>query len=220
MTNLSGIGMTSQRTRERMVTRLMDQGIQNIAVLECMRTLPRHIFLDEALAHKSYEDVSLPIGLGQTLSQPYIVARMTELLLQKPDIKRVLEIGTGSGYQTSVLAKIVPLVYSVERLEQLQNKARGKFRQLGFNNIYLKIADGGFGWQSQGPFDAIMVTCAPNEIPQELVDQLSPEGGRMIIPVGDEKQDLWLVENQNGNITKRVIEPAFFVPLKQGVKRI
>lgn len=217
--NLAGIGMTSQRTRDRLVQRLFDQGIKNIEVLEVMRTTPRHIFLDEALAHRAYEDAALPIGHQQTLSQPYTVARMTELLLAGGPLKRVLEVGTGSGYQTTVLAQLVERVYSVERIRPLQDKARERLRLLGVNNVHLKHADGGFGWAEKGPFDGILSTAAPEQVPEELIGQLN-EGGRLVIPVGDNRsQNLVLVEKHDNEIHRRVVEPAFFVPLQPGLIR-
>lgn len=217
--NLTGIGMTSQRTRDRLVQRLMDKGISDYNVLEVMRTTPRHIFLDEALAHRAYEDDALPIGYNQTLSQPYTVARMTELLLAKGPMKRVLEVGTGSGFQTTVLAQLVDVVYSVERIKPLQDKARERLRLLGLRNVHFKHADGGFGWNDKGPYDGILSAAAPQEIPEELVDQLK-EGGRLIIPVGDNaSQEMRLVEKTSTGVSTTTIEPAMFVPLKSGVIR-
>lgn len=215
--NLAGIGMTSQRTRDRLVQRLMEQGISNIDVLEVMRTTPRHIFLDEALSHRAYEDSALPIGYQQTLSQPYIVARMTELLLSAGPLKRVLEVGTGSGFQTTVLAQLVDVVYSVERIKPLQEKARERLQLLGARNVHLKHADGGFGWPQKGPFDGIISTAAPQQLPQELIEQLAP-GGRLVIPVGnDSQQELVLVTNVDNQIQVTVVEPVFFVPLQPGL---
>ena len=217
--NFAGIGMTSQRTRDRLVQRLFEQGIKNIDVLEIMRTTPRHIFLDEALAHRAYEDAALPIGYQQTLSQPYTVARMTELLLAAGPLKRVLEVGTGSGFQTTVLAQLVERVYSVERIKPLQDKARERLNMLGVRNVHLKHADGGFGWPDKGPFDGIISTAAPAAVPDDLVEQLD-EGGRLVIPVGDNReQNLVLVEKRDGEVIRRVVEPAFFVPLKSGLIR-
>lgn len=217
--NLAGIGMTSQRTRDRLVQRLFEQGIKNIDVLEVMRTTPRHIFLDEALAHRAYEDAALPIGFQQTLSQPYTVARMTELLLGAGPRKRVLEVGTGSGFQTTVLAQLVERVYSVERIKPLQDKARERLHTLGARNVHLKHADGGFGWPEKGPFDGILSTAAPEQVPEELIEQLD-DGGRLVIPVGDSlSQNLVLVEKHGSEITRQVVEPAFFVPLRPGVVR-
>lgn len=215
--NLAGIGMTSQRTRDRLVQRLSEQGIRNVSVLDVMRTTPRHIFLDEALAHRAYEDDALPIGFQQTLSQPYTVARMTELLLAGGPLKRVLEVGTGSGFQTTVLAQLVDRVYSVERIKPLQEKARQRLRLLGATNVHLKHADGGFGWPDKGPFDGIISTAAPEALPAELVDQLAV-GGRLVIPVGDSRtQQLTVVEKTETDVLTRIVEPAFFVPLRSGV---
>lgn len=217
--NLTGVGMTSQRTRDRLIQRLSDQGISNIEVLDVMRITPRHIFLDEALAHRAYEDSSLPIGFQQTLSQPYTVARMTELLLAAGPLKRVLEVGTGSGFQTTVLAQLVDRVYSVERIKPLQEKARQRLSLLGVRNVHLKHADGGFGWPEKGPFDGIISTAAPEQVPQELIDQLAV-GGRLVIPVGDnQSQQLMLLEKTEDELMREVIEPVFFVPLKSGVIR-
>ncbi|MEQ8803079.1 MAG: protein-L-isoaspartate(D-aspartate) O-methyltransferase, partial [Haliea sp.] len=163
--DLNGIGMTSQRTRERLVQRLVEQGIGSQRVLDVMRTTPRHLFLDEAMAHRAYEDTSLPIGFQQTLSQPYIVARMTELLLEQGPRSRVLEVGTGSGYQTAVLAQLVEQVWSVERIKPLLDKARQRLRQLKLRNVTLRHADGSMGWEDAGPFDGILSTAAPERIP-------------------------------------------------------
>lgn len=217
--NLAGVGMTSQRTRDRLARRLKDQGVSNQQVLDVMRTTPRHIFLDEALAHRAYEDDALPIGFQQTLSQPYTVARMTELLLAAGSLSRVLEVGTGSGYQTTVLAQLVERVYSVERIKPLQAKARERLRLLGARNVHLKHADGGFGWPEKGPFDGIISTAAPEQVPEELVEQLAV-GGRLVIPVGDNRsQQLTLVEKTEERVITTVVEPAFFVPLKSGLIR-
>jgi protein-L-isoaspartate(D-aspartate) O-methyltransferase len=217
--NLAGIGMTSQRTRDRLIQRLMEQGITDHSVLDVMRITPRHIFLDEALAHRAYEDTALPIGHNQTLSQPYTVARMTELLLAKGPMKRVLEVGTGSGFQTTVLAQLVDVVYSVERIKPLQDKARERLRLLGLRNVHFKHADGGFGWNDKGPYDGILSAAAPQEIPEELVDQLK-EGGRLIIPVGDSaSQEMRLVEKTSTGINTETVEPAMFVPLQSGLIR-
>jgi protein-L-isoaspartate(D-aspartate) O-methyltransferase len=211
--------MTSQRTRDRLIQRLMDQGITDYKVLDVIRVTPRHIFLDEALSHRAYEDSALPIGFNQTLSQPYTVARMTELLLAKGPMKRVLEVGTGSGYQTTVLAQLVDVVYSVERIKPLQDKARERLRLLGLRNVHFKHADGGFGWNDKGPYDGILSAAAPEQVPEELIDQLK-EGGRLVIPVGDSaSQEMRLTEKPSTGITSSTIEPAMFVPLKSGVIR-
>lgn len=217
--NLAGIGMTSQRTRDRLIQRLMEKGINDLNVLEVMRVTPRHLFLDEALAHRAYEDTALPIGYNQTLSQPYIVARMTELLLANGPMKRVLEVGTGSGFQTTVLAQLVDVVYSVERIKPLQDKAKERLRLLGLRNVHLKHADGGFGWNDKGPYDGILSAAAPQQIPEELVDQLK-EGGRLVIPVGNsDSQEMRLVEKTSTGIQVQIVESVMFVPLQSGLVR-
>jgi protein-L-isoaspartate(D-aspartate) O-methyltransferase len=214
---LKGIGFTSQRTRNRMVERLVQQGITDGRVLEALRHLPRHLFLDEALAHRAYEDTALPIGLGQTLSQPYIVARMTELLLEVQP-RKVLEIGTGSGFQCALLACLVPEVWSVERLDPLLQKARQRLRDLQLHNARVKHADGNFGLPDLAPFGAILVTAAPRELPAGLLEQLA-EGGRLILPVGDQEQMLSLFDKKGGRILRRDIEPVRFVPLLPGAEK-
>ena len=216
--DLNGIGMTSQRTRERLIQRLVDQGIDNQQVLDVIRTTPRHLFLDEAMAHRAYEDVALPIGFQQTLSQPYIVARMTELLLEGGAPERVLEIGTGSGYQTAILAQLVDEVYSVERIKPLQQKARQRIRQLKLRNVQMNHADGGMGWAERGPFDGILAAAAPESIPQELLQQLAP-GGRLVIPVGGETQHLHVVDYTHEGFETTVVEAVYFVPLRPGTVR-
>ncbi len=214
-----GIGMTSMRTRNRLIDRLKEEGIKSRAVLEVMRHTPRHIFVEEALASRAYEDTALPIGLGQTISQPYIVARMTELLLEDGPLKSVLEVGTGSGYQTAILAQMVGRVYSVERIEPLLGQARGRMREMGLNNIRLKLSDGGMGWPEYAPYDGIMVTAAPAGIPLALVDQLQ-EGGRMVLPVGsDREQVLVKVTKTTDGYEKEILEQVIFVPLMGGVQR-
>ena len=215
---MAGIGMTSQRTRNRLVQRLRDNGIENEKVLQVIASTPRHIFIDEALAHRAYEDTALPIGHGQTISQPYIVAKMTELLLTNGPLNKVLEIGTGSGYQTSVLAPLVDKLYSVERIEPLLKKARQRLRTLKLNNVSLKLSDGTWGWPECGPYDAILAAAAPEEIPQSLLDQLA-DGGRMILPVGGEKQTLVLVERQGDDFKQTELEDVKFVPFLSGVKK-
>lgn len=215
--NLDGIGMTSRRTRLRLIERLSDEGIRNLAVLDVMAKTPRHIFVDEALAHRAYEDTALPIGFNQTLSQPYIVARMTELIMEvKP--RRVLEIGTGSGYQTAILSQLVDKVYSVERIRPLQNKARDRFNLMQLRNISLRHADGGWGWPEAAPYDAVIVTAAPSEIPKDLLSQMG-DGARLIIPLGEESQQLVSVRKNGAKFDQHVIEPVNFVPLLGGVIR-
>ncbi len=219
---LEGVGMTSLRTRERLVQRLMEQGVSDLKVLDVIRNTPRHLFLDEALSHRAYEDSALPIGFGQTLSQPYIVARMTEILLGAAggNLKRVLEVGTGSGYQTTVLAQLVEQVYSVERIKPLQDKARQRLRQLGLRNVILSHADGGFGWADKGPFDGILSTAAPRFVPEDLKQQLAPNGV-LVIPVGDREQSLHLIMRQgdSDDFVTQVLEPVRFVPLLSGTAR-
>lgn len=214
---LQGIGMTSRRTRMRLVQRLREAGIESDRVLDVLGEVPRHIFLDEALSHRAYEDTSLPIGYGQTLSQPYIVARMTELMLAH-EPERVLELGTGSGYQTAVLARLFDEIYSVERIKPLQDRARDRLRQLHARNVLLKHADGGMGWSDRGPFDGIIVTAAPVEIPRELLMQLR-DGGVLIAPVGEENQILVEVTRRGDRFDHKELEPVHFVPLLGGVVR-
>lgn len=210
--------MTSQRTRERLVQRLVEQGIRDQAVLEVMRTTPRHLFLDEAMAHRAYEDTALPIGYQQTLSQPYIVARMTELLLEDGPCENVLEIGVGSGYQTAVLAQLVTQVYGVERIKALLDRARPRMRQLKLRNVQLRHSDGALGWADKGPFDGILSAAAPERIPQELLQQLAPNG-RLVIPVGGQSQHLQLVRRSPEGFVTSIIEPVRFVPLRPGTVR-
>jgi len=216
--DIDGIGMTSRRTRERLIQRLRDQGVEDNAVLDIVRSTPRHLFLDEAMAHRAYEDVALPIGFQQTLSQPYIVARMTELLLAKGPRTRVLEIGTGSGYQTAILAQLVDEVYSVERIKPLQQKARQRLRHLKLRNVHMSHADGGMGWPERGPFDGILSAAAPEKIPEELLRQLAP-GGRLVIPVGGETQHLQVIDRTLEGFETHVVEPVYFVPLRPGTVR-
>jgi protein-L-isoaspartate(D-aspartate) O-methyltransferase len=214
----SGIGMTSQRTRERLVQRLVDAGIRHPGVLDTMRSLPRHLFVDEALASRAYEDSSLPIGHGQTISQPYMVARMTESLLADGPRATVLEIGTGSGFQTAVLASLVRRVYSVERVADLHQEAERRLRVLKLRNVRLKHGDGQDGWVEYAPFDGILVTAAPEGIPRVLVSQLAP-GGCMVLPIGPEKdrQVLVRVTRTEEGYEHEMIEPVTFVPLVRGV---
>lgn len=216
-TTHNGIGMTSARTRERLVERLRKEGIRDHKVLERFRTLPRHIFIEEALASRAYEDTALPIGFGQTISQPYIVARMTEALLEGGPIENVLEVGTGSGYQTAVLAPLVRRVYTVERIAGLLDQARQRFRELNIRNIRTKHADGGLGLPEYGPFDGIIVTAAPEGIPLALIDQLKP-GGRMVLPIGSkDEQALVRVVRTKSGYKKELLERVVFVPLIGGV---
>lgn len=214
--DIRGVGMTSQRTRSRLVSRLRERGIENEMLLDVMNMTPRHLFIDEALSHRAYEDTALPIGYNQTISQPYIVARMTEQLLAEGPLERVLEIGTGSGYQTAILAQLVGKVYSVERIAALLDRARGHLKVLGVRNVQFKHDDGNIGWTERGPFDGIIVTASPRHVPQELVSQLAP-GGRMIIPVGmDNKQMLTMVRSTPDGVKTEILEEVRFVPLLGG----
>jgi protein-L-isoaspartate(D-aspartate) O-methyltransferase len=211
-----GIGMTSQRTRDRLIGRLKEQGIHNIDVLAVMKSLPRHLFVEEALASRAYEDTALPIGHGQTISQPFIVARMTEILLEGSPKKKVLEVGTGSGYQTAVLSRLVDRVFSVERISLLQNQARERFYNLKLNNIRLKHSDGNWGWEENAPYDSIIVTCAPEHVPENLLKQLAP-GGRLVIPVGGSVGQSLRVIDRNGNsFEETILDDVSFVPFLNG----
>ncbi len=218
--HIQGIGMTSQRTRDRLVERLRAEGIQNERVLEVIRTTPRHMFIDEALAHRAYEDTALPIGQGQTISQPYIVARMTEIMIEAGIPDKVLEVGTGSGYQSAVLARLVPKVYTVERINGLLMKARECHRALRLTNIYAKHSDGSWGWPEKSPYPAIMVTAAPEHVPESLLEQLSV-GGRMVIPVGtiSGAQTLKLITRTASGYEQRTLNAVRFVPLLDGSVR-
>lgn len=212
-----GIGMTSRRTRDRLIQRLRDQGIKDEAVLEAICEIPRHLFIDEALAHRAYEDSSLPIGFNQTISQPYIVARMTEMLLEKGARDRVLEVGTGSGYQTAVLATVCREVFSVERIFPLLERAASRLSLLELDNVRLYHTDGGMGLPNYAPFDAIMVTAAPDVIPEALKQQLKV-GGVMVLPVGSSEQKLVRVERRAENqFDIEVVESVRFVPLLTGL---
>jgi protein-L-isoaspartate(D-aspartate) O-methyltransferase len=211
----SGIGMTSSRTRDRMLTRLREQGIKDELVLSAMGEIPRHIFVDEALSIRAYEDVSLPIGFGQTISQPYIVARMTEVLRNGGALGKVLEIGTGCGYQTAVLSKIADEVFSLERIRPLVMKARSHLRTLKCSNIKLDHADGSIGLSAYAPFHGIIVTAAASHIPEELLAQLAV-GGRLVIPVGTTSQTLYLIERTTSEFKQTKLETVKFVPLLGG----
>jgi protein-L-isoaspartate(D-aspartate) O-methyltransferase len=214
---MSGIGMTSLRTRDRLVQRLRDQGIVNPAVLDRIRNVPRHIFVDEALGSRAYEDTALPIGFGQTISQPFIVARMTEALLEGAPLLRVLEIGTGCGYQSAVLAPFVTTLYSIERIGPLLDRAKERIRELGIKNVRFRHGDGSVGWKAQGPFDGILVAAAPLAVPAALLQQLKP-GGRLIVPVGAEgAQELVRYTQRDQRLEKHSLGPVAFVPLLGGM---
>lgn len=214
----TGIGMTSQRTRNRLVQRLRDSGIKNEAVLNVIAQTPRHLFVDEALSHRAYEDTALPIGHGQTISQPLTVARMTEVLLADGPRHKVLEIGTGSGYQTAVLSPLVGQLFSVERIEPLHIKARQRIQDLGYRNVRLKLSDGTLGWPEFGPFDGILAAAAPDAVPDSLLQQLA-DGGRLIMPVGSQEQKLVLITRNGDSFSKRTLESVRFVPFLSGVQR-
>ena len=212
-TDQNGIGMTSSRTRERLVQRLRAEGIRDEAVLDAIRAVPRHLLIDEALASRAYEDTALPIGFGQTISQPYMVARMSEVLRAGDVMQKVLEVGTGSGYQTAVLARLAKQVYSIERLEPLLRLTRGRLLRLGIRNVQLKLGDGSRGWAEHAPFDAIMVTAAPPTVPAALLEQLAL-GARLVIPVGAENaQELLLVRRTESGYARERLERVSFVPL-------
>lgn len=208
-----GIGMTSKRTRDRLVQRLRDQGIRSGPVLEQIRNVPRHLFVDEALASRAYEDTALPIGLSQTISQPYVVARMTEALLDGLEGQTVLEIGTGCGYQTAVLAPLVKKIYTVERIPELLRKTKQRLRDLDIYNVQFRPGDGWLGWPKYGPYDGIIVTAAAPELPAKLLEQLGP-GGRMVIPVGPPgRQELTRVIRNNDHFEQELLGLVSFVPL-------
>lgn len=212
-----GLGMTSQRARDRLVERLQGDGIRDSRVLDVMRQLPRHLFVEEALATRAYEDTALPIGQGQTISQPWVVARMSEALLEFATPRRVLEIGTGSGYQAAVLAGLVEQVHTVERIEELLRNARRRFRKLGITNIRSKHDDGRLGWPEEALFDGIVLTAAGAQLENALLDQLAPEGV-LVAPVGPAgRQQLVRIRPHEGARLREVLCPVSFVPLLSGV---
>ena len=211
-----GIGMTSERTRERLIQRLREEGIVNQSVLEVVRRTPRHLFVDEALAHRAYDDTALPIGNNQTISQPYMVARMSELLLEDGPLDKVMEIGTGSGYQTAVLSQLVERIFSVERIKVLQDRAKERLLELNLRNVVFRWGDGWEGWPALAPYNGIIVTAVATDVPQALLDQLAP-GGRLVIPVGaGEVQQLMLIVREEHGFARRVIGNVRFVPLLNG----
>ena len=205
----------STRSGELLAQKLASEGIQNIQVLQAIAKTPRHLFIPEILAHKAYDNTALPIGQGQTISQPYIVARMSELLLDEGVPDNILEIGTGSGYQTAILAQLIGKVYSIERIKTLQWQAKRRLRAIDLHNVTMKHGDGWQGWQSKAPFQAIIVTAAPHEIPQALLSQLA-DGGKLVIPVGEQAQILKVITRQGDNFHEQQIEAVRFVPLVPG----
>lgn len=213
----AGIGMTSARTRDRLVQRLRDQGITNLSVLDRIRNVPRHIFVDEALGSRAYEDTALPIGWGQTISQPYIVAKMTESLLDGPPLFNVLEIGTGCGYQTAVLAPLVDKLYTIERILPLITRAKLRVKDLGLRNVRFRHGDGSVGWKAHAPFDGILVAAAPLTVPEALLQQLKV-GGRLLVPVGPEgQQELVRFTRKEQRTERQSLGPVSFVPLLGGI---
>ncbi|MBW8054918.1 MAG: protein-L-isoaspartate(D-aspartate) O-methyltransferase [Nitrospira sp.] len=214
--SVAGIGMTSRRTRDRLIARLRDMGIDDERVLQTIKKVPRHLFIEEALASRAYEDTALPIGYGQTISQPYVVALMTQALFAERPLAKILEVGSGSGYQTAILATLAAQVYSVERIGALLQTARRRLVTLGYRNVSCKLSDGNQGWPEHAPYDGILVTAAPAEIPETLVTQLAV-GGRMVIPVGDvDIQELWLIRNTGTGTSRSRLEDVKFVPLVTG----
>jgi len=216
--SVAGIGMTSQRTRVRMVERLREQGIADERVLEAMAAVPRHLFVEEALASRAYEDTALPIGFGQTISQPFVVARMIEVLGQERELGKVLEVGTGCGYQAAVLASLATEVYSIERIKELLERARGNLRELRLKNLRLAHGDGVAGMEKAAPFDSIILAAAAPRMPQALLQQLA-RGGRMILPLRDrgaDAQRLVLVERSRVGYAETPLDPVRFVPLQAG----
>ncbi|HZO24284.1 MAG TPA: protein-L-isoaspartate(D-aspartate) O-methyltransferase [Steroidobacteraceae bacterium] len=216
---LTGIGMTSARTRDRLVQRLREQGIANLAVLDRIRNVPRHIFVDEALGSRAYEDTALPIGFGQTISQPYIVARMTEALLEGGDLHSVLEVGTGCGYQTTVLAPLVDRLYTIERIEPLLLRAKERLKELGIRNVRFRHGDGRVGWKSHAPYDGILVAAAPLTVPEGLIKQLKV-GGRLLVPIGPEgEQQLLRLTRKEQRVERESLGAVAFVPLLGGTQQ-
>lgn len=215
--DIRGIGFTSQRTRDRMVERLGQSGIHDPDVLDVFSRVPRHLFVDDMLQTRAYEDVSLPIGEGQTISRPWVVARMTEILLEEGPVSRVLEVGTGSGYQAAILSGLVDAVFSVERIRVLHERARRRFQSLDYRNVHTRHSDGGWGWGSQGPFDGIVVTAAPERVPLPLFEQLG-FGGRLVCPVGTRRgaQSLTVITRTRTGFSERTESDVTFVPFLTG----
>ncbi len=214
-----GLGMTSQRTRNRLVNRLQEElGVKDFAVLDAIRVTPRHCFLDEAMGSRAYEDTALPIGYGQTISQPWVVAKMTQWLLKTGSVTKVLEIGTGSGYQTAILSLLIKQVYSIERIEPLLNKAKQVLKKLQIDNVKFELNDGHWGWETQAPFNGIISAASPSKVPEELFLQLV-EGGRLVMPVGDEQQLLHGFVKTSTGYKKECLGEVLFVPMKKGIEK-
>ena len=211
----SRISGKSSRSGEILAQKLAQEGIANPAVLNAIACSPRHIFVPEILAHKAYDNTALPIGQGQTISQPYIVAKMSELLIADGIPDSILEIGTGSGYQTSILAQLAPKIFSVERIKALQWQAKRRLRAMDLHNVSMKHGDGWKGWKSKGPYQAIIVTAAPTHVPQDLLDQLT-DGGRLVIPVGNDTQILKIIIRDGDTFNEQQVEAVKFVPLVPG----
>ncbi len=212
-----GLGMTSQRTRDRLVSRLSEE-IKDLAVLNAIRVTPRHCFLDEAMGTRAYENTALPIGFGQTISQPLIVAKMTQWLLKTGSVTKVLEIGTGSGYQTAILSLLVKQIYSIERIEPLLHKAKRVLQALQIENVKFDLNDGHWGWPTQAPFNGIISAASPSKVPEELFLQLV-EGGRLVMPVGDEQQWLYGFVKTSTGYTEECLGEVLFVPMKKGIEK-
>lgn len=217
--SLRGIGMTSDRTRGRLIDRLIEQGINDEAVLNAIESVPRHFFVEESIAHLAYEDRALPIGRRQTISQPFIVALMTEAIMRTPNVSKVLEIGTGCGYQTAILANLVDAVYSVERIESLSLAARSRIRKLGLDNVRIRFGDGQEGWEEHAPYDAIIVTAAAHNVPETLKFQVGVNG-RIVVPIGRKGfQDLVCLDRTEDGWERTHLESVSFVPLLPGTSQ-
>ena len=218
LNQVNGIGMTSPRTLHRLIDRLVDRGITGERVLHAMESVPRHLFVDASLKHLAYEDMSLPIGKRQTISQPFVVARMSQAVLEVPRVSSVLEIGTGSGYQAAILSHLVASVYSIERIQSLSWQARKQMRRLGIHNVNLKFGDGQEGWDEYAPFDVIMFTAAARRVPAALKEQLA-EHGRIIVPrVSQAGQELVILERSDDGWKEEIVQPVVFVPVLSGTE--
>ena len=216
--NITGTGLTSQSSREKLVRELIELGIKNSEVINLISNMPRHLFIDTALANKAYDNVSLPIGFNQTISQPYMVAKMTELIHEMNSMNHVLEIGTGSGYQTSILSMLFKKVTTIERISALHEQSKKKLSQLGFKNISFILGDGHLGYMNNAPYDAIIITAAAEDLPNNLIEQLSLTG-RIVLPIKHRNdQKLVKIKNTKSGIIKKIIEDVVFVPMLKGVE--